>query len=214
MVTKKLLDREETETYILTVYVSDSSHKTTLFDTTTLVVKITDMNDNVPKFQSGSCYRLSVPENSETSVIHTMVAEDEDQGSNGEVIYSITAGNIGNKFSIDSRTGELTSRPLDRESQSRYFLTIIAKDRGNPSLQSFCNLTISVEDQNDNDPKFDLSKYSTAILENVPIDTSVLKVHASDADLGMNARIIYSLSNESHWLFRVDNKTGVITTAG
>ncbi|CAG9854996.1 unnamed protein product [Phyllotreta striolata] len=211
---KKRLDREAIDTYVLTVFVSDSSYKTTLFDTTTLIIKVTDINDNVPKFRTGSCYRLSVPENSETSVVHTMVAEDGDEGSNGEVYYTITSGNAGNKFSIDTKTGELTARPLDRESQSKYFLTIVAKDRGTPAMQSVCNLTVTVEDQNDNDPKFDLSEYSTAILENVPVDTSVLKVHASDADLGINARIIYSLSNESHWLFRVDNKTGVITTTG
>uniref|UniRef100_A0A6P7F7B9 Protein dachsous n=1 Tax=Diabrotica virgifera virgifera TaxID=50390 RepID=A0A6P7F7B9_DIAVI len=214
VVTKKTLDREEVETYILTIYVSESLHKTTIFDMTTLVIKVTDINDNAPVFQPGSCYGLSVPENSDTAVIHTIVAEDEDEGPNGEIFYSITSGNIGNKFSVDAKNGDISVRPLDRESQSRYHLTIVARDRGSPSLQSTCNLTISVEDQNDNDPKFDLSKYSTAILEDAPIDTSVLKVHASDADLGMNARIIYSLANESHWLFRVDNKTGVITTAG
>ncbi|XP_056635801.1 protein dachsous [Diorhabda sublineata] len=214
VIIKKPLDREKIETYIATIYVSESSHKTTLFDTTTLVVKVTDVNDNFPKFQPGSCYKLSVPENSDTAVIHTIVAEDEDEGANGEIYYSITGGNIGNKFSIDVKSGEISSRPLDRESQWRYSLTIVARDRGNPSLQSDCNLTIFVEDQNDNDPKFDLSKYSVAISEDTPIDTSVLKVHASDADQGINARIIYSLANESHWLFRVDNKTGVITTVG
>ncbi|KAJ8922560.1 hypothetical protein NQ315_007590 [Exocentrus adspersus] len=215
VIVKKPLDREAVETYIIPVYVSDSSmHGVTLFDVSTLVVRVSDVNDHAPRFQQGSCYRLSVPENSETAVIHTMVAEDLDAGFNGEISYSITNGNVGNKFSIDARTGELSVRPLDRESHPRYYLTITAQDQGTPSLQSTCNLTVSVEDQNDNDPKFDLSKYSTNILEDVPIDTSVLKVHASDADAGVNARIIYSLSNESQWLFRIDNKTGVITTAG
>ncbi|XP_074037726.1 dachsous cadherin-related 1 isoform X2 [Leptinotarsa decemlineata] len=214
VLTKKPLDREEVEAYVIPIYVSDWTHSMTLFDSTTLVIKVTDVNDNTPKFQPGSCYRLSVPENSETAVIHTVTAEDLDEGPNGDVSYSITSGNNGNKFSVDPKSGDITSRPLDRESQSRYSLTITARDRGTPTLQSSCNLSIYVEDQNDNDPKFDLSKYSTAILEDVPIDTSVLTVHASDADLGVNARIIYSLANESHWLFRVDNKTGLITTAG
>lgn len=111
-------------------------------------------------------------------------------------------------------SGELTARPLDRESHSRYHLSITAQDHGNPPLQGFCNITVRVEDQNDNDPKFDNQRYSTTILEDVPTDTSVLKVHASDADMGVNARIIYSLTNESQWLFRIDNKTGVITTTG
>ncbi|KAJ8953096.1 hypothetical protein NQ318_013438 [Aromia moschata] len=215
VLTKKPLDRETTETYIIPIYVSDSTtNGITLFDVSTLVIKVADVNDHAPRFQKGSCYRLSVPENSETAVIHTVVARDLDVGFNGEIGYSITSGNIGNKFSIDSKTGDMTARPLDRESHSRYYLTVTAQDQGTPSMHSSCNMTISVEDQNDNDPKFDLSSYSTTILEDVPIDTSVLKVHASDADMGVNARIIYSLANESEWLFRIDNKTGVITTAG
>lgn len=123
-------------------------------------------------------------------------------------------GNVGNKFSIDMHSGELTARSLDREAYSRYFLTITAQDHGNPSLQGSCNITVRVEDQNDSDPKFDKQSYSANILENVPIDTSILKVHAFDADIGINAKIIYSLANESQWLFHIDNKTGIITTSG
>ncbi|KAJ8985393.1 hypothetical protein NQ317_007551 [Molorchus minor] len=213
--TKKPLDREITETYFIPIYVSDSTNSaTTLFDTTTLVIKVSDVNDHTPVFQKGSCYRLFVPENSDTAVIHTVVAKDLDIGFNGDISYSITSGNVGNKFSIDMKTGDLSARPLDRERHSRYYLSITVQDQGTPSLQSSCNMTISVEDQNDNDPKFDLPRYSTTILEDVPIDTSILKVHASDDDVGVNAKIIYSLANESQWLFRIDNKTGVITTNG
>ncbi|KAJ3658411.1 hypothetical protein Zmor_010149 [Zophobas morio] len=213
--TSKALDRETRDSYTIPVYVTDTtSPGKTLSDVSTLIIKITDVNDHAPEFKAGSCYRLYVPENNEVAVIHTVVAKDLDEGNNGEIAYSITGGNLGNKFSINMRTGELTARPLDRETHSRYHLTITAQDRGKPSLMGLCNITVMVEDLNDNDPKFDLSKYSTAIPEDVPADTSILKVHASDADMGVNARIIYSLANESQWLFRIDNKTGVITTAG
>jgi protocadherin-16/23 len=197
------------------VYVTDiSSPGKTLFDVSTLIIKITDVNDHAPEFKIGSCYKLFVPENNEMAVIHTVVAKDLDEDGNGEIAYSISGGNLRNKFSIDMRTGELTAKPLDRETHARYHLTIVAQDRGKPSMMGFCNVTVIVEDQNDNDPKFDLSKYSTSIPEDVPVDTSILKVHASDGDMGVNARIIYSLANESQWLFRIDNKTGIITTAG
>lgn len=191
-----------------------SSNGKTFFDVSTLIIKITDVNDHAPEFKSGACYRLYIPENNEPSVIHTIAAKDLDEGNNGEIGYSITGGNLGNRFSIDMRTGELTARSLDRETHSRYQLTITAQDRGKPSLMGLCNITVVVEDQNDNDPKFDLSKYSTSIPENTPIDTTILKVHASDIDMGVNSRIIYSLANESQWLFRIDNKSGDITTAG
>lgn len=212
---KKPLDREQISRYVITLYVTDSTNPTvTLFDVSLLIIDIEDVNDNAPNFQSGTCARISIPENGKTAVIHTIIAEDPDSASNGEVLYTITGGNIGNKFLLDMRTGELTARPLDRESHSRYFLTISAHDQGSPALQSFCNLSLLVEDQNDNDPKFDMSQYSTTVFEDVPVDTSILKVHASDADVGVNARIIYSLANESQWLFQIDNKTGIITTAG
>lgn len=112
-------------------------------------------------------------------------------------------------------TGELTARPLDRELQSRYLLQITAQDRGSPiTYQGTCNISITVEDQNDNDPRFELSKYITTIPEDVPIGTSVLTIKATDADIGINARIVYSLANETHWLFNIDNRSGLITTTG
>lgn len=185
-----------------------------LFDITTLTITITDVNDHTPNFSSGSCYPLAIPENNEKAVIHTVVASDSDVGKNGQITYAITSGNFENKFFIDSNTGELTALSLDRESKSRYYLTITAQDHGSPTLKSTCNITVVVEDKNDNDPKFDSPKYSATIPENIPMDTSVLKVYASDADIGVNSRLIYSLANESQWLFRIDNKTGVITTAG
>ncbi|KYB28093.1 Protein dachsous-like Protein [Tribolium castaneum] len=213
--TSKYLDRETKSTYTLPIYVIDSTTPgKTLFDVATITIEVTDVNDNAPEFKINSCYRLYVPENNDIAVIHTVVAKDLDVGLNGEITYSINGGNVGNKFIIDNRTGALTAKPLDRESHSRYYLTITAQDRGKPSMMGSCNITVMVEDQNDNDPKFDLSKYSTTIPEDISIDTSIIKVHASDADMSVNARIIYSLANESQWLFRIDNKTGVITTAG
>lgn len=213
--TKKLLDRELINSYILPIYVNDySSSDAPVFDMTKLHIKVLDINDHAPKFQAGSCQSLAIPENSDTSIFHTVVANDIDSGLNGQISYSITSGNIRNKFSINSNTGELTAKPLDRESNAKYQLTITAQDHGVPSMQGYCNLTVFVEDQNDNDPKFDLSKYNSTIFEDTPIDTSIMKVQASDADTGLNAKIIYFLANESQWLFRIDNKTGVITTAG
>lgn len=112
-------------------------------------------------------------------------------------------------------TGELTARSLDREMHSRYQLQITAQDRGSPiTYQGTCNITVIVEDQNDNDPRFELSKYVATIPEDTPIGTSVLTVKATDADLGINARMVYSLANETQWLFSIDNRSGVITTAG
>ncbi|XP_069675157.1 protein dachsous-like isoform X2 [Periplaneta americana] len=214
---RALLDRETRDRYLVPVYVTSPPRRpgSPQFDVTTVAIRVTDVNDHAPEFRPGTCYTVAVPENSDLAVIHTVVATDLDSGPNGEVTYSITAGNIGNKFSIDLHTGELTARPLDRESHSRYWLVITAQDRGTPvPLQGSCNVSVIVEDQNDNDPRFSQPRYTATIPENVPVDSVVLTVQASDADLGVNARIVYSLANESQWLFKIDNKSGVITTAG
>lgn len=112
-------------------------------------------------------------------------------------------------------TGELTAQPLDREMQARYLLQITAHDRGSPiTHQGSCNISITVEDQNDNDPRFELAKYIVSVSENIGIGTPILTIKATDADLGINARIVYSLANETQWLFNIDNRSGLITTAG
>lgn len=212
--TAKPLDRENRAEYYLPVYVTDANRKDEHFDVTKLKISVLDVNDHAPEFKATACYPLSIPENSDVSVVHTVVAMDPDVGNNGVLVYSITSGNNGNKFFINSTTGELTAKSLDRESQSKYHLTVTVQDRGTPSHQNSCNISVRVEDLNDNDPKFDSPMYTTHINEDVPIDTSVMRVKASDADIGVNAKLIYSIANESQWLFRIDNKTGIITTAG
>ncbi|XP_030383915.1 protein dachsous [Scaptodrosophila lebanonensis] len=185
------------------------------FDIATIVITIGDVNDHAPEFRPGSCYGLAVPENSEMSVIHTVVATDLDEGANAEIVYSIIGGNVGNKFSIDALTGALSARSLDREQHTRYTLQLQASDRGQPtSYQGHCNISVFVEDQNDNDPRFELPKYVASVPENAPIGTSVVRIKASDADLGANARLIYALANETQWQFAIDSKSGVITTVG
>lgn len=227
--TKGRLDREQNDQFHVPVFVFETEligHRKNekardldnsifrSYDMTTVVVNVLDENDNAPEFAQGACYPLSIPENNELTVVHTVAAFDLDEGNNGEIVYSISGGNIGNKFTIDLHTGELTAKPLDREQHHRYLLQITATDRGSPAYSASCNISVRVEDQNDNDPRFDQVKYATRIDEDVPVGFQVLQVKATDPDFGINAKIQYSLANESHWLFTIDNKSGVIYTTG
>lgn len=104
MTTKGSFDRETKDIYTVPIYVMESSSqfKTTTsqiksngflksqFDMATIVIRINDVNDHAPEFRSGSCYPLAIPENSELSIIHRVVATDLDEGPNGEISYSIT----------------------------------------------------------------------------------------------------------------------------
>ncbi len=73
---------------------------------------------------------------------------------------------------------------------------------------------MEVLDDNDNDPKFKKGLYQATIPENVTINHSILKVEATDPDLGPNAQLSYAIDHNAEGLFKVDNVTGVIYTAG
>lgn len=216
--TKAQIDREAIDSYSVPIYATEMTStklnsESSKFDVAYLLIKVIDVNDRSPEFKTGTCYPLAVPENSETSIIHTVVAVDGDEGINADIVYSISNGNSGNKFSIDPRTGDLSARPLDRETQSRYLLQVTAQDRGTPTTyQGICNISVIVEDLNDNPPNFERTTYVATVPEDAPIGTSVLKLKATDPDIGLNARIVYSLSNESNWMFSIDRRTGILTT--
>lgn len=86
-------------------------------------------------------------------------AEDLDEGSNGEVQFSLSGGNT--HFSVDPYTGWIsTISYLDKETVSSYMLTLTAVDNGTPALSSTSWLYITIIDYNDNPPEFVDGSYS------------------------------------------------------
>ena len=56
---------------------------------------------------------------------------DNDTGPDGEVFYYFVGASNNAGFQIDKRTGIITVKGnLDRESQNRYVLTVLAKNKG------------------------------------------------------------------------------------
>ena len=104
-------------------------------------------------------------------------------------------------------------KALDRETLSNYTLTISASDNLHTDV---CEVLVLVQDQNDNDPKFQRDSYVASITEEVRIGTTVVTVVATDADSEQNGEVTYSLFNDSEdaSLFAIDSATGVITTKG
>lgn len=86
---------------------------------------------------------------------------------------------------IHPSTGSLSIfKPLDREEQDVFNLTITAEDHGTPQRSSSQLLCVHVIDVNDEVPRFEESQYEAQISENQPPGTSVLTVSASDLDQG------------------------------
>lgn len=80
-------------------------------------------------------------------------------------------------------TGELaTSAPLDREQKPTYHLVAKATDGGGRSCQA--DIMLSVEDTNDNAPRFFPSHCAVAVFDNTTTKTPIAVVAARDLDEG------------------------------
>lgn len=155
----------------MTVSATDSGGRK---DHATVYINVTDANNNAPIFEN-TPYAVSVFEDAPVgATILVVLATDNDVGVNAQVTYSLDEET---DFAINSQTGALTTiRPLDREIQSSYLLTVTAKDGGNPPLQDTTDIEISVGDINDNAPTFLQPSYSAAIPEDALVGTSVVQV--------------------------------------
>ncbi|XP_071500853.1 protein dachsous-like [Diadema antillarum] len=213
IVTQGPLDRETQDSYVVTVYVMDGAFPTR-YDMATVLVFVMDVNDNNPTFATQS-FEISLPENQPPGIIHNMVAVDNDEGLNGDLIYSIAGGNTGDAFSIDPVSGDLsTAKPLDREVESMYTLIISATDQGLSPRSGATSVQIHVTDLNDKDPVFESASYYQSIAESLPVNSSVLTVSATDDDEGLNGEVFYTLDNTTIGLFSINPDTGEITSTG
>ncbi|CAL1540134.1 unnamed protein product [Lymnaea stagnalis] len=209
--TKVQLDREEKDSYTITVYVNDGTYPFH-YSSCTVFITVTDQNDNPPVFKE-PLFAVDIPENHAQSSVLSLAATDRDIGENARIIYKITDGNDGS-FSIDPQHGHLSNEPLDRETKQKYNLTITATDQGNRPQTAITTVLVNVLDENDNSPVFDKSVYKKNVLEDVKPGTTVLTVTATDPDLGQNGLVTYSLGNETDGYFQINCTTGEIYTSG
>uniref|UniRef100_A0A8C0GHD4 Cadherin domain-containing protein n=1 Tax=Chelonoidis abingdonii TaxID=106734 RepID=A0A8C0GHD4_CHEAB len=161
------LDREAVANYTLTVVATDKGQPC-LSSSTDVVVVVLDINDNNPLFAQ-KLYKVEVSENTLTGTdLIQVFATDGDEGTNGQVRYSIISGNTNNEFRIDSVTGVITvAKPLDREKKPSYSLTVQSSDRGSSPRTDTTTVSIVLMDVNDFIPTFELSPYSVNVPENL-----------------------------------------------
>ncbi|XP_034473872.1 cadherin-related tumor suppressor [Drosophila innubila] len=182
-----------------------------LHDKVKIKVIVTDVNDNAPEFLRAP-YQVTISEEAPegTHIMHVFT-QDADEGLNGDVYYTLSLGNEGNQFSLDSATGQLTlSRKLDRESQEIHHLTVVARDAAiKHPLSSSANITITVLDDNDNAPEFTQSSSEISVLETCLTGTELMRFRASDADQGVNSQVVFSITaGNRRDTFHIDSTTG------
>lgn len=110
-----------------------------------------------------------------------------------------------------SPQGELILlKSLDREAKDTYLLKVTSSPLADNS--SALQILVSVEDANDNPPKFVNLDTCVYVSEGVSIGHSILQLTANDADLPPNSDVRYDItSGNDEDLFEVDMMSGVIT---
>lgn len=99
-----------------------------------------------------------------------------------------------------------TTRVLDCESASHYWLTIYATDRGLVPLHARHEVYIKVTDVNDNIPQMRQPVYIMNVTENSGEGTVVGQVQAYDDDVTSQQELSYSIAEMDSWSFFTINK--------
>ncbi len=183
-------------------------------------LEVVDLNDNGPEFpEPAISHRVSESAMPGSSfVIPTAI--DPDSGDFG--IQGFELWPADSKFDLQMKSkvdGSVELRlvlreQLDREKESSYDLKVIAFDGGTPPKTGSMDIHIEVQDTNDNEPIFTNSTYEVTVPENVPLQSTILKVTAFDLDTGVNGAIVYAFSTQTQaaygHLFGIKNHTGEI----
>ncbi|XP_077569325.1 protocadherin-17 isoform X2 [Stigmatopora nigra] len=164
-----------------------------------VTVKVLDRNDNWPSIGFVSVRQGAISEAAPPGTVIALVrVTDKDSGRNGQLQCRVL-GNVPFKLeeNYDNFYTVVTDRPLDREAQDEYNVTIVAKDNGIPPLNSTKSFTVKILDENDNVPCFTKSVYLLQIPENNIPGEFLGSVLAHDPDLGQNGTVYYSIVNSN-----------------
>ncbi len=171
------LDRELTAAFELLVTVSDGTNTS---DAGSIVVNLTDLNDNIPVINAQTIVISESTANG--TVIGQLTAEDADISSTVLNNWLIISGNDESIFSI-STIGELIvsdASGLDFETNDLYQLGVTVSDGTNTSETGIIHVTVL--GANDNAPIADVDSYSVVEDGQLTIDAPGVLENDSDAD--------------------------------
>ncbi|XP_021113586.1 protocadherin-17 isoform X7 [Heterocephalus glaber] len=175
-----------------------------------VTVKLIDRNDNAPSIGFVSVRQGALSEAAPPGTVIALVrVTDRDSGKNGQLQCRVLGGGGsggggglgGPGGSIPFKLEEnydnfytvVTDRPLDRETQDEYNVTIVARDGGSPPLNSTKSFAVKILDENDNPPRFTKGLYVLQVHENNIPGEYLGSVLAQDPDLGQNGTVSYSI---------------------
>lgn len=143
-------------------------------------ITIGDNNDNKPVF-SRFPFSAEVPAYSQPG--HNLLrvtAEDQDEGTNADIVFSFVNEPSNNKFRINPNTGIVTAASsLALESGKLFHLEVLARDKGNPPQSATGLIEIKVGESPEGAAtlRFQNSSYVVHLPENAPIGREVAQVN-------------------------------------
>ncbi|XP_061608611.1 protocadherin-10-like [Phyllopteryx taeniolatus] len=224
LVTSDVLDRERAAEYNITLTARDMGSPP-LFTRTTIVVHVSDVNDNAPLFAQPSYSVYLTENNAPGASICSVTAQDPDDGQNAYLSYSVAEADIqgmpaSTYVSINSDNGNIYAlRSFDHEQFKSFQITVRARDAGLPPLIGNVTVTLFILDQNDNAPVIvsPLPENGTPPTQAVPRSADagylITAIRAVDADAGQNSRLFFQMLQATDpSLFSVALYTGEIRT--
>lgn len=217
IISKISFDYEEANDFTLDIVAANPDTNPQMVGFTTVLVHITGVNEFYPKFVQ-PVFHIDVSESAEVGTsVGFVQATDQDAGNDGRVYYLFVGSSNDKGFAIGPESGMISvSRRLDRETQNRVVLTVMAKNgggiRGNDTDEA--QVIISIQDGND-PPEFLQNVYDASVSEGAGQGTRVLAVRAVDKDVRpQNNQFSYSIiGGNVGQAFKVDQQTGDIETA-
>ena len=210
-----LIDYEVTSGYVLTVSARNRDPSTSPVRAK-VIVDVIDQNDNAPTMSVNTLTDDGAAKIPESAPVGTFIAHmtviDEDAGENGRFNCSIHTPSFEIRQLYETEFKIVTSAPLDREQRAQFVLVIECQDNGLSPRFSVGQLTVTVQDENDNAPVFSRDAYAADVSENGKPEVVVLTVSATDADAGRNSNFRYSIPPNMAPHFAIDSSTGSITT--
>ncbi|XP_034736659.1 cadherin-24 [Etheostoma cragini] len=218
------MDRETRDEYLVVLQAKDmGGHLGGLSGTTTITVRLSDVNDNPPHFRR-SAWSFSISELAAPGVeVGRLTASDPDLGENAQLEFSILDTEEAKTFNISGRDQEaviVLNKLLDYETRSSYTFSV---EVANPIVDARYlrkgpfkdQATVRVMVLNaEEPPRFSQARYHLDVSENCPPVCSVGRVFAVDPDTGQSSNIRYSIDPQSdpEALFRIASDTGFIST--
>ncbi|KAL1023572.1 hypothetical protein UPYG_G00042580 [Umbra pygmaea] len=188
-----MLDQEDKQQHKLTVRAVDGGVPA-LSSEVTVMVEVTDLNDNAPAFTEG-VYEATVSELAPRGHFVTQVqASDADSSDVGSLEFSILSGNEDQNFAMDKQTGAIViSNHRKHQMNPLYNLNVSVSDS---VFRSSALVKVTVNGANFHNPTFPQIDNVVELVENSPIGTLVAEAKATDDDAGTYGHLTYHIVND------------------